>query len=40
MAVACGYATVEEVTPLIRLSEEVGFMLNALIEHPEKLLLK
>ena len=40
MAVACGYATVEEVAPLIRLSEEVGFMLNALIEHPEKLLLK
>ena len=40
MAVACGYLTVEEVAPLIRLSEEVGFMLNALIEHPEKLLLK
>jgi len=40
MVVACGYATVEEVAPLVRLSEEVGFMLNALIEHPEKLLLK
>lgn len=40
MAVACGYATQEEVTVLINLSEEVGFMLNSLIDHPEKLLLK
>ncbi len=40
MAVACGYATTEEVAPLIRTSEEVGFMLNSLIEHPDKLLLK
>lgn len=40
LAVACGYATAEEIAPLIRLSEEVGFMLNSLIEQPEKLLLK
>ena len=40
MAVACGYATQEEVAPMIALSEEVGLMLNSLIEHPEKLLLK
>jgi four helix bundle protein len=40
MAVACGYATAEEVTPLIKISEEVGLMLNSLIEQPEKLLLK
>lgn len=40
MAVACGYATAEEIKPLIALSEEVGLMLNALIENPEKLLLK
>ena len=37
---ACGYATKEEVGPLITLSEEVGFMLNALIVNPGKLLLK
>ncbi len=40
MAVACGYVKAEEVKPLIALSEEVGLMLNALIENPEKLLLK
>ncbi|MDQ3100348.1 MAG: four helix bundle protein [Bacteroidota bacterium] len=40
MAVACEYATSEEVRPLIALSEEVGLMLNSLIENPEKLLLK
>jgi|GEM_PF-5366190 len=40
MAVACGYATSEEVAVLISLSEEVGLMLNSLIENPEKLLLK
>ncbi|HMC96665.1 MAG TPA: four helix bundle protein, partial [Flavobacteriales bacterium] len=40
MAVACGYATAQEVAALIALSEEVGLMLNSLIENPEKLLLK
>ncbi len=40
MAVACEYAALEEVRPLIALSEEVGLMLNRLIEEPEKLLLK
>jgi four helix bundle protein len=40
MAVACGYATKEEVRQLITLSEEVGLMLNALIVNPGKLLLK
>lgn len=40
MAVACEYATQEQVAPLIALSEEVGLMLNHLIENPEKLLLK
>ncbi len=40
MAVPCEYATQEQVAPLIALSEEVGLMLNHLIENPEKLLLK
>ncbi|MEO8590959.1 MAG: four helix bundle protein [Flavobacteriales bacterium] len=40
MAVACGYATAAEVAVLVALSEEVGLMLNRLIEDPEKLLLK
>lgn len=40
MAVACGYASAEEVKPLIALSEEVGLMLNALIENPNKLPLR
>jgi len=40
MAVACEYATHEQVAPLVALSEEVGLMLNHLIENPEKLLLK
>lgn len=40
MAVACGYLSADEVKPLIALSEEVGLMLNALIENPDKLLLK
>ncbi|MFN8351997.1 MAG: four helix bundle protein [Flavobacteriales bacterium] len=40
MAVACEYLTSAEVAPLLALSEEVGLMLNRLIEDPEKLLLK
>lgn len=40
MAVACEYLTQAEVAPLLALSEEVGLMLNSLIENPEKLLLK
>lgn len=40
MAVACGYVSAEEVKPLLALSEEVGLILNALIENPDKLLLK
>ena len=40
MAVACGYATAEEVKPLLSLSDEVGLMLNSLIENPEKMMLK
>lgn len=40
MAVACEYLTPAEVAPLLALSEEVGLMLNSLIENPEKLLLK
>lgn len=40
MAVACDYLTQAEVAPLLALSEEVGLMLNSLIENPEKLLLK
>lgn len=39
-AVACGYATAEEVAPLYALSEEVGLMLNSLIETPEKMMRK
>jgi four helix bundle protein len=38
MAVACGYATQAEIDPMIALSEEVGLMLNSLIEHPEKMM--
>lgn len=40
MAVACGYAGHDEVAPLLALSDEVGLMLNHLIENPEKLLIK
>jgi four helix bundle protein len=40
IAVACEYLTAAEATPLLALSEEVGLMLNSLIENPEKLLLK
>ena len=40
IALACNYATAEEVKPLLALSEEVGLMLNSLIEHPKKFLLK
>lgn len=40
MAVACGYLRADEAKPLMELSEEVGLMLNALIENPDKLLLK
>lgn len=40
MAAACGYVTSEETAPWIALSEEVGLMLNRLIEKPESLLLK
>jgi four helix bundle protein len=39
MAVACGYATKEQVEPLLAMSEEVGSMLNALIEAPEKMMI-
>jgi|688.fasta_scaffold77860_1 four helix bundle protein len=40
VALACGYLTPEEVKPLLALSEEVGVILNSLIENPEKLALK
>lgn len=40
MIVACGYATSEEVRSLLSLGEEVGLMLNSLIEHPEKKMLR
>lgn len=40
VALACGYLTPEEVKPLLALSEEVGVILNSLIENPDKLALK
>jgi four helix bundle protein len=40
VAVACGYLTEEEVKPLLALSEEVGVILSALIQNPDKLTLK
>jgi four helix bundle protein len=40
MAVACEYATSAEVAPLIALSEDVGLMLNSLIERPDRLMPK
>lgn len=39
-AVACGYVKQSDVDPLIALSEEVGAMLNSLIEHPERIMPK
>jgi four helix bundle protein len=39
-AVACGYATQDEVTPLLAASEEVGVMLNSMMENPDKWTLK
>lgn len=38
-ALACGYATAEQVAPLISRSEEVGVMINSMMEHPEKWVL-
>jgi four helix bundle protein len=40
VAIACGYLTPEELKPLLALSEEVGVILNSLIENPDKLALK
>ena len=40
VAIACGHLTREEVKPLLALSEEVGVILNSLIENPDKLALK
>jgi len=35
-AVACGYATDEQVRPLIERTEEVGVMLNSMMNNPGK----
>jgi four helix bundle protein len=40
VAIACGYLTPEELKPLLALSEEVGVILNSLIENPDKFALK
>lgn len=39
-AVACKYVAQEDIAQLVAMSEEVGIMLNSMMEHPEKWVLK